>query len=210
MASLADIRRRTAAIKPKSVSWARIVSDLISPPVVWAVVGLVVGLTYGSTLPAGAFWGLIFGIFVCWLPLLFVALMVWRGRISDIHMQHRHERIMPMIVTIASSFLALWLVETRDAPPVFVLLTLIALVQISLMLIITLFWQISMHTMSITAATIAVSTMFSTMSGLLLVPLIVLVAAARLELKRHTPGQVLGGTIVGGIVPLVVLGILNA
>ncbi|MAU13811.1 MAG: hypothetical protein CL607_28600 [Anaerolineaceae bacterium] len=209
MASLADIRRRTAAIRPKSVSWARIVSDIVSPPVVWAVVGLMVGMAYGATVTEGTLWGVVFGVFICWIPLIFVALMVWRGRISDIHMQHRRERILPMVVTIISSLAALWLVATRDAPPVFYLLILIALVQITLMLAITLFWQISMHTMSITAAIIAMGTMFSMTAGLVLVPLIVLVAAARLNLKRHTPGQVLGGTVVGGIVPLIVLSILH-
>ena len=41
-------------------------------------------------------------------------------------------------------------------------------------------------------------------------PLVVLVGAARLRLKRHTPAQILAGTLVGAIVPVVVVLLLAA
>ncbi|QPC82678.1 hypothetical protein G4Y79_23835 [Phototrophicus methaneseepsis] len=205
MASLSDIKRRTAFLRPKSVSWARVVSDVISPPVVWAIVGLMVGMRYTDSLAEGLFWAAEFGLLICLLPIVYVGFMVWRGKIGDIHMKQRKERFIPMLITVGCAFLALSLAIQLTAPPVFVLLTFIALVQTVLMLSITLFWQISMHMMSITAATVAVSTLFSSGLGLMLIPVIALVAAARLELKRHTPAQVLAGTLMGGLVPTVIL-----
>jgi hypothetical protein len=64
--------------------------------------------------------------------------------------------------------------------------------------------------MSITSATIAAGVFFSVGVAVALVPLVVLVGAARLQLKRHTPAQILAGTLVGAIVPVVVLLVLNA
>ena len=81
---------------------------------------------------------------------------------------------------------------------------------ITVIAIITLMWQISMHAMSITSATIAVGVFFSVGSALLLVPLVVLVSAARLSLKRHTPAQILAGTLVGALVPVIVLLLIAA
>ena len=76
--------------------------------------------------------------------------------------------------------------------------------------LITLMWQISMHAMSITSATIAAGVFFSVGVAVALVPLVVLVGAARLQLKRHTPAQILAGTLVGAIVPVVVLLVIAA
>lgn len=212
MASLTQI---TSGIKGRLAwpqrwpSWARIVSDILSPPLVWAAVGLVVGLKYSLTPERGLLWAWIFGLFICLIPILYVGAMVQRGHISDIHMQHRKERYKPMLVTIGSAVVALLLLDGLGAPRVFPLLALISLVQVSLMLLITLFWQISMHMMSITAATVALSAMFAPTIGVIAVPFVVLVGAARLRLKRHTPLQVLAGTLVGGLVPIGVLYVLS-
>jgi len=35
-----------------------------------------------------------------------------------------------------------------------------------------------------------------------------LVAAARLNLKRHTPAQVIAGTVIGAILPVMLLGLI--
>ncbi len=78
----------------------------------------------------------------------------------------------------------------------------------TLIAVITLGWQISMHMMSITGAVVIVAIIFSVTTALLLVPVVPLVAAARLNLKRHTPAQIIAGTIIGALLPVIFLGLL--
>ena len=52
-------------------------------------------------------------------------------------------------------------------------------------------------------AAIATGVLFGIVPALLTVPLVVLVSAARLKLQRHTPAQILGGTMVGALVPMI-------
>ena len=44
--------------------------------------------------------------------------------------------------------------------------------------------------------------------ALLMIPLVPLVAAARLNLKRHTPAQVIAGTVIGALLPVMFLGLV--
>jgi membrane-associated phospholipid phosphatase len=186
-------------------SWARVVSDIISPPVVWAVMVLPVALHYSTTTGQALGWALIYSLFVSLLPIVFVAVMVARGKIGDMHMKERHERYLPFLVSIGCTLIAFALLLVLNAPPALPLLAIISVVNIAVIALITLMWQISMHAMSISSATIAVGVIFSIGTALLLVPLVVLVGIARLRLKRHTPAQVVAGTLIGAIVPMLVL-----
>ncbi len=104
--------------------------------------------------------------------------------------------------------MAWWVLRFMGAPPVLPLLALFSLVQIATMALITLVWQISMHAMSIAGATIATALLFGIGYALFTVPLIMLVSAARLKLNRHTPPQIIARTLVGALVPVVVLALL--
>jgi len=187
------------------ISWARLVSDVVSPPVVWAVLAIPVALHYSETVSAGLFWALIYSLFICFIPLAYIAWMVSTGRIGDIHMKERHERMRPLLVSILSTIVVWWLLRQLDAPPAIPLLALITLMEIIVIAAITLFWQISMHMMSISGAAMATSLVFSVGWALWLVPLVVLVGAARLHLKRHTSAQIFAGTLVGTFVPALLL-----
>lgn len=190
------------------LSWARLVSDILSPPVIWVVLALLVAAAYTQSVGEAVQWAAIYSLLICIAPLLFVAFMVWRGKIGDIHMAERRERIVPLLVTTMGALMAFLILWELKAPPALPLLAFISLVQIIIMLLITMAWQISMHTMGITGATVAIGIVFNMALAMSLVPLIVLVGAARLKLKRHTPAQILAGTLVGALVPITVLLIL--
>lgn len=191
---------------PEHLSWARIVSDIVSPPVVWAVLAIPVALQYSQTTVNALFWAALYSIFICLIPISYVAYHVWRGNISDIHMKERRQRIRPLLVSILSTATVWWLLKRLDAPSAFPLLAILSLVQISLIAMITMMWQISMHMMSIAGAVLAIGVIFGVGAALLLVPLVALVAAARLHLQRHTPAQIIAGTVLGALVPVIVLG----
>lgn len=184
------------------LSWARLVSNLLSPPVIWAAMAFPIAFRYAETQQQAITWALIYCGLVCILPLVYVAVMVKRGRITDLHMKVRQQRMLPFIVSIVCTTIAWWVLRFMGAPSVLPLFALFSLAQIAVIAVITLVWQISMHAMSITGAVVAAFTFFGVVPALMLLPLIVLVGTARLKLERHTLAQIIGGAAVGLIVPL--------
>jgi membrane-associated phospholipid phosphatase len=78
----------------------------------------------------------------------------------------------------------------------------ITLAHLTLMAVITLGWQISMHAMSISGALVATGIVFGLFPALMVAPLVPLVGTARLRLERHTPAQVIAGTLLGALVTI--------
>ena len=189
-------------------SWARVVSDIVSPPVVWALLVIPVAAHYADTPLQAFFWAFLYSMFICVIPVGFIAWMVKTGKIGDIHMKERRERFRPLLVTIVCTSIVWWLLRRLDAPPPFPLLALMTLVQVTFIMLITLVWQVSMHMMSIAGAVIVTGIIFTTAAALAMIPLVMLVGAARLKLKRHTPAQVIAGTIIGALVPVLMLGLV--
>jgi hypothetical protein len=192
----------------KQLSWARLVSDIVSPPVVWAVLALPVALQYSRSPQNAIFWALLYGFFISLLPIVYVAYQVKRGNITDIHMKERRERFRPLLVSIVCTMIVWWLLKVLGAPRAFPLLAMLSLIQIGVIAMITLVWQVSMHMMSIAGAVVVIGGLFSTGTAFMVLPLVPLVAAARLNLQRHTPAQVVVGTLIGSVVPVMVLSFL--
>ena len=73
---------------------ARIFSTVVSPPVMFAVLGLAVAW---KELPfwEGLLWAAVYGFWVSLMPILVVAYMLRIGRISDLHMSNTKERRIP-------------------------------------------------------------------------------------------------------------------
>mgnify|MGYP002396171334 CR=1 FL=1 len=168
---------------------------------VWAMLALPIALRDAPTVRDGLGWATIYIWFVCILPLLYVAVMVKRGLITDIHLKLRHQRIKPFVLSIASTLIGVFMLILADAPPIMRLFALFTLIQLFIIAIITLVWQISFHAISIGGAMIALGVMFSVVYGLLTLPLVLIVGAARLKLHRHTPAQVIAGSVIGMCVP---------
>lgn len=185
--------------------WARLVSDVLSPPVVWGAFAFPIAFRFAESETQAWLWAVVYILLVCLLPVFYIAWMVYRGKISDMHMQQRSERYLPFLVSILCTTAAWWTLRFLGAPAILPLLALFSLAQIIVMALITLVWQISMHAMSITGVAIAAALIFGIGAALLTIPLIMLVGAARLNLKRHTPAQVLAGTFVGAVVPALII-----
>jgi hypothetical protein len=184
-------------------TWARIISDLLSPPVIWGVVAFPIAARVSGSLEQTIIWGLIYTILVCILPAVYIGVMVMRGHITDMHMQVREQRVKPFLVSLLGTGLA-WLVLTiLGAPGLLPLFAIFTLLQIAIMLLITLYWQISMHSMSITGAVVITGALYGLVPALVLSPLIPVVGLARIRLNRHTLAQVVAGCVLGGSATLV-------
>lgn len=188
----------------KKLQWARIVSDLLSPPIIWAVLVFPIAFRYATTGGQALTWALTYGVLVCLMPVLYIVWNVKRGKIGDIHMKERSERTGPFLVSIGCTVLG-WQVLRMMGAPMLPTIVVCSIVQLVIMTLITFVWQISMHTMSVTGAVIATGFIFGPVLALVVAPLVPLVGAARLKLQRHTLSQVIAGVLVGGLIPLLIL-----
>ncbi len=179
--------------------WAQIVSDVISPPVVWALMALPIAGRNARSPQDTLNWAGIYIFIVAMVPTFYIALQVRRGNITDLHMPNREERIRPFVVSTISTALATVLLYQINASAIMRLFAMSSLIQLVIMALITTMWQISIHTMSITGAVITAGTLFGIPIAIVLAPLIVIVALARLKLRRHTRAQVIAGFVVGAI-----------
>jgi hypothetical protein len=187
----------------KQLSWARVVSDLCSPPVVLAVLAWFAAQVDGQTPGQILFLAGLFIIGAVLIPFIILTWWVHRGIISDIHMPERSERFWPLAVELGCTFLVWLVLRWLGDFPGMNLVTSFLLFETLLGLIVTLYWQISVHTGILTGAVIIAGLLFGAGTALLISPLILLVAAARLHLKRHTVGQVIAGFAVGVLIPLI-------
>ncbi len=189
----------------RSPSWARLVSNLVSPPITWAVWAFATAWTYSANPSEALLWTILYTTFVSWLPVIFVAYQVKSGRIGNIHMDESHERILPFIVSVSLTAFIGIILALMVAPAQLWLIALMSAVQVCTLGVITIVWHISMHTMSMMGTTMATYLMFGFEVAMALLPLILLVTSARLKLQRHTPAQLVWGVIVGGMIPVILL-----
>lgn len=183
--------------KEYEISWERVVSDVFSPPVVWATLAFPIAFRDATSSGEGLLWAFTYIATVCLIPLVFIAIQVKRGAITDLHLEVREQRIAPFLVTMIGSGLAfgiLRLIATTSVMPAF---ALFSFVQLGVMLGITMMWQISIHAICIAGATVTCGLLFGWTVGLIIAPLILIVGLARIKLHRHTPAQVIVGTLIG-------------
>ena len=94
------------------------------------------------------------------------------------------------------------------AHPILVILTLVSIVELTLMLLGTFFNHISLHAMAMTSMISATAILFGFSQSLIFIPLILVVVLARLVLRRHTPVQIMAGVLIGALTPFAVIAAL--
>ncbi len=186
-------------MKLSKPSWAKTVSNVVSPPVVWGLLAIPIAGRDAPSTDKAIVWALAYIFFLSIVPILYVSLQVRRGIITDMHMPLREERIRPFLVSLMSGTLGLVVMSRLNISGLMYLFIVTTLIQLAVIGIITGLWQISAHTISITGATVIVAAIFGPVPALIMFPLIPLVAFARLNLERHTRAQVIAGIVVGAL-----------
>ncbi len=175
---------------------ARLFSNIVSPPVIFAVVGLLMALKV-LPLPQALLWAAVYGFMVSLAPILFVLWLLKTGRIQELHMSNTAERHLPYLVAVVSSALLFGLLKLFEAPELLQCLAIFNMVTLALLGIINAVWLISFHTTAITAAWFLVFLVYGWQASLIVAVFVALVAIVRLYLKRHTPAQVFAGMALG-------------
>lgn len=189
-------RDHHAADRTGRVLAARIFSNAVSPPTMFAVLGLAFALRTLPFWPALG-WAAVYGFLVSLAPILFILWLLRTGRIKELHMTDQRERYLPYTVAVTCALLFLVIGWLFNAPELLICLSIFNVIELSLLGLITIFWLISIHATGAAALALLVGYVFGPTAGLLLLPLVALVAAVRLYLKRHTPAQVVVGMALG-------------
>jgi membrane-associated phospholipid phosphatase len=189
-------RDHHAAHRIGLVRVARIFSNAVSPPTMFAVLGLIFAL---ATLPfwQALFWAAVYGFWVSLAPILFILWLLRTGRIKELHMSDQRERHLPYTVAAVSAGIFLIIGLIFNIPELMICLAIFNVIELTLLGLINVKWLISIHATGMMATMTLVAYVFGIWSGLLVLPLVILVAAVRLYLKRHTVAQVIVGLALG-------------
>jgi membrane-associated phospholipid phosphatase len=143
-------------------------------------------------------------VFTALIPYMTVLLLYKAGKISNLQIPKRKERLFPLLVIniclITGFFVLIYYTQPEKLLLSVYTIYLLALPVISL---ITLFWKISFHASYITLFSIVYLIVLGKWA-IFTIPLIPLIGWSRIKLKKHTLSQVLGGIAVIGVISLTV------
>ena len=179
------------------VHFARTYSNVVSPPVMFAVLGLAISLWESATWWQGLMWAAVYGFWVSLAPILFILWLLKNGRIAELHMSDTRERHLPYISGILLAGVAFAIISLFNGPPSLRCLAMFNVVELMALALVNIVWLISLHSTGATAVSIIAYLIFGTASLWLTVPMVLSVIWVRLYLKRHTPAQVAAGLLLG-------------
>ena len=189
--------------------YAAIITEVLAPaPLAMVAVAIVAWRTAQTPLQA-LVWTAIGVIFAPLLPFLHLMRQVRRGVVTDHHVQLREQRPRILLIALGSGLLGFILLTTLGAPPELVALLAAGTTSLGVALLITLRWKISVHVGAV-AGIIIVCTILLGPLALLALPLVPLVAWARVEAGAHTTAQAIAGGLIGALVSGGVFAILLA
>lgn len=142
-------------------------------------------------------------LFIAVIPYSFILYLYKTGRISDLQIVRRKERLVPLLIInicVIAGFVILLFLKSSALLKTVYLIYLLGLPVIS---IITVFYKISFHSSYITMFSLIYLMVFGKWA-VFTIPLIPLVGWSRVRLKRHTTGQVLLGIAVIAAVSLTI------
>ncbi|GCF10195.1 phosphatase PAP2 family protein [Dictyobacter arantiisoli] len=192
--ALQDSDDTPTATQQAQMPFARLVSTILSPAVVALPFIVLMAL---STNASNILSSVIITIFfLCVGPMAYIVFGVITGKFTDADVSVRSQRVGPFLFGITSSLLGDVILHlTQGLKNLETVLLLVAICGL-LMMIVTLWWKISMHASALGAALTALSMAY----GKIILPafvLLILVSWSRVRLKRHTLAQVIAGSIIG-------------
>jgi hypothetical protein len=199
------VRRDWSATGP--VALARVVTEVLSPVPLVSALELLLGWTGEHGRAAGLLFGLAAVLIIIVPPYAFVLYGVHRGRFTDHHLGDRRQRLVPILLGMATSVVGIVVLALAGAPRL--LVAGAATIGIGLLAgaVVSPFWKMSGHTTA-AAAVLVICAEVRHGWPLLAAPLVVVVGWARARLKDHTVGQALAGAAVGALIAGVAMPLL--
>lgn len=191
-------------LKPRRVRLARAISTLLAPATISVPMILLLAFYQASSLASALAYGALTLFFLSIGPFIYIMLGVRLGKLSDMDVSRRSERAGPFIFGLISVCLGWFALILTHGPALLITLLLLTAISGLVMMVITLWWKISLHASSLAGA----ATMLTALYGAIMLPsfaLLVLVSWSRVVLRRHTPAQVVAGSLLGIALSVVIL-----
>ena len=190
-----DLVTPRAMQKPRHVRFARHVSNILSPAAISVPLILLVAFYQARSATSALLYALLTLVFLSAGPFGYILLNVRLGKITDVDVSRRSERFKPFIFGLLSVCLGWFMLVLTHGPNALITTLMITALSGLIMMVITLWWKISLHTSSLGGAL----TMLTAFYGAIVLPLfalLVLVGWSRVVLRRHTIAQVITGSLL--------------
>ncbi|MFF3335107.1 hypothetical protein ACFYWX_37150 [Streptomyces sp. NPDC002888] len=186
--------------------WACLVSDGFEPRNWMLLLAPLLGW-HADAWP-GVGWGLFAAVFTAVLPTLILGFGERRAYWGDRHVRLRQDRLVAAPGIMASVLTGTALLHGLEAPAEVTALVTAMLAVLFVLLLITFFWKVSVHS-AVAAGALAVLTSAFGPWMLVLSPLVPLIGWSRIRLRCHTVGQVVVGALAGAAVSAPVFDLLQ-
>ena len=173
---------------------AQTVSDVFDPKYCVLLTTLLIGWHAERLIGIG--WSILTALFTVAGPAGLVLHGQRRGRWDDRHLPHRQDRLRILPAILASVLTGLLIAGLLGAPRETTALVAAMFVSLTLVLIITTRWKVSLHT-AVGSGTVATLTIAYGTPVLAFTPLIALIAWSRIRLNAHTTAQTIAGAVLG-------------
>ncbi len=186
-------------ISDKTKKYASTISFLAQAPFLSAIMFIILDFVFISDLTKYFIVTLTAIVTSTVLPLLVIIYYSKKFNNNDMDIVRREDRFIPLLVSLLCyliGVISLWLV---GAPKAVTVLMLCYLVSTFVMTIISLKWKISLHASGTVGPVVALS-MFLWPYGLISAIIIPPVLISRYYLKKHTPAQLIAGSIEGFLI----------
>jgi membrane-associated phospholipid phosphatase len=194
-ASMASASDPMLARNPRHVRIARHVSNILAPVTVSVPMILLVAFYKASSAASALMYAGITLFFLSIGPFIYILIGVRLGKLSDVDVSKRTERVGPFIFGLISVCLGWFALVLVHAPSPLISTIIVTAISGLIMMIITLWWKISLHAGSLGAA----ATILTAFYGAIMLPafaLLILVSWSRVVLRRHTLSQVIAGSLL--------------
>ncbi|MFI7415258.1 hypothetical protein ACIBU0_42160 [Streptomyces sp. NPDC049627] len=187
---------------------ARLITDGMEPRNVIVAVSLGVGLAQNNPV-TGVLWALEAILFAAVLPMAFIKYGMRKGMWADRHIGQRQRRMILIPVIMALVGLGIGGMLWFDAPTDMVALVVAMLATLAVLLPVTAFWKISVHT-AVAGGALAMLALTWGPLVWLAYPLVAVIAWSRISLRDHTLAQTIAGAIAGTVTAGLVFAALTA
>lgn len=188
-----------AVVTPSSMQRiARISTEVAQPPLVLSLLLVLAAVRDGGGVTA-LLPGLVAAVTICLAPLLVVVILARQGKLTDHHVGDKKQRRPVMLWTLASALIGCGILTLIDTPVTVWALIAGILGGILALIIVSPFWKVSGHAMTLGGATVSSAMLFGVWS----IPFVIaapLVCWSRVYLKDHTLSQVITGFMTGLVV----------
>jgi len=185
--------------------FAKSISMIMSPPLI-TILGIFI-----SANPTGGkpnWWWAVFCIIMSIAPpLLYVLWLMVNEKVSNFHLDHRHQRIGPALAMTLSTVVLLACLISMEAPASIIAFCVSSLVLITVMFFITTHWKISTHCAATGALFALLFAFFGLKTMFIISPVVPLVAWARIHLGCHNVSQTVAGSLIGAVIFALTVGL---